>query len=309
MKGPGIRSSTLLPLLLLLPSCGTPEASPVAKDDRAFWLEVCATHGFSQAETAMATGLEAPHVARLQQQLGVRPLAAPPGRLLVLPYPGGRHPRIGFLEGAVDPHRDTKFSVFLPGGGYVVVDFPEAVWNEKELVYLAHTHLPTRWDKQGVKLERFDWTRGGGGVLESRRTLPDGLAFQARVTPAADGVFMELRLRNGTGRKLAGLRSQVCVLLKGAPAFAAQTRENKLKIEEASVCAVRSADGRRWIATVFERGRIWENPPCPCIHSDPSFPDLEPEQEAVVHGRLFVWEGDDLKAEVARRVAAGTLLP
>ena len=70
----------------------------------------------------------------------------------------------------------------------------------------------------------------------------------------------------------------------------------------------RSEDGKRWIATVFERPRLWENPPCPCIHSDPNFPDLAPGEEMVSRGRLFIYEGEDFQAEVARRVAAGTLL-
>jgi len=297
----------LLPLLLI--SCA--QAPPAgSKDDTRYWLEVCAAHGYTQAETAMALGKEARDVAQLQQHYGIKPPATPAERLLVLPYPGGRHPRIGFLDGAIDPHRDTKCSVFLPwaGGGYAVVDFPEAVWNEKELVYLAHTHIPTRWDKRGVKLDRIDWTRGEGGVLESRRTLPDGLAFAARVTPVRDGALFELRLKNGTDRKLSGARAQVCVMLKGAPGFNAQTKENKLKLDAESVCAVKSEDGKRWIATVFERGRNWENPPCPCIHSDPTFPDLDPGAESVTRGRLFLFEGEDLRAEVARRSAAGTLL-
>ena len=39
----------------------------------------------------------------------------------VLPYPGGRHPRTGFRDGAMRPQRDTKISVFPPwkDGGYV----------------------------------------------------------------------------------------------------------------------------------------------------------------------------------------------
>ena len=32
----------------------------------------------------------------------------------MLPYPGGRHPRLGFLDGAIRPQRETKVSVFAP---------------------------------------------------------------------------------------------------------------------------------------------------------------------------------------------------
>jgi hypothetical protein len=296
-----------LPFVLLLSCAETPKAEPV--NEARYWLEVCAAHNYSQVETAMATGREVPEIARLQPS--IRPPAKPADKLLLLPYPGARHPRIGFLEGAIDPHRDTKCSVFLPwsGGGYAVIDVPEAVWVEKDLVYLAHTHIKTYWEKKNVKLDRIDWTREPNGVLTSSRTLPDGLAFSIRVEPAKDGAAMEMRLKNGTDRKLTGLRAQVCVMLKGAPGFNAQTKENKVKLEKEGVCAVRSEDGRRWIATVFEqKTRLWENPPCPCIHSDPYFVDLAPGEETVSRGRLFVYEGEDFPAEVARRAAAGTLL-
>src|ERR1041384_136999 len=275
-------------LFLLLAACASEPSRP--KDELREWLEICADHGYSQVEMAMATGREAPEIARRVQEYRIK-LEGRPAPFTILPHPGGRHPRIGFLEGAIDPDRGTKFSLFLPSRGYVVVDFPEAVWREKDLIYLAHTHIPTYWEKKGVKLDRFDWTRKGPGVLESRRLLPDGVEFTARVRPAAAGAEMELRLRNGSGTPFLKPRAQVCVMLKGAPGFNAQKRENKVKLEAEGVCAVRSEDGRRWIATVFEHPRIWENPPCPCIHSDPSWPDLAPGEEAVIRGRVFYYEG------------------
>ncbi len=300
-----MRAGLIAPLLLL--SCAQTPAAPV--DETRYWLEVCAAHNYSQAETAMATGTEARDVAALRQRYGTRPPTAPADRLLLLPYPGGRHPRIGFQDGAIDPHRDTKCSVFLPGGGYIVIDVPEAIWCEKELVYLAHTHIPTKWGKQGIALDRIDWTREANGVLTSRRTLPDGLAFSVRVEPDKDGARMELLLKNGTDRKLTGLMAQICVMLKGAPGFNAQTKDNKATFPGTGVCAVRSEDGTRWIATVFEKPKLWENPPCPCIHADPLFPDLAPGEETVSRGRVFIFEGEDLQAEIERRAAAGTLIP
>ena len=83
-------------------------------------------------EIAAATGLGPSAVAEALRKFEItadrrpkRPVEAP---LLVLPYPGGRHPRIGFLDGAVDPQRETKVSVFTPwdDSSYVVVDVPEA---------------------------------------------------------------------------------------------------------------------------------------------------------------------------------------
>ena len=49
----------------------------------------------------------------------------------LLPYPGGRPVRIGFREGAINPLRGTKASVFLPGGGYAVIDLPEAIFSDR----------------------------------------------------------------------------------------------------------------------------------------------------------------------------------
>src|SRR5439155_21067947 len=115
-----------------------------------------------------------------------RPADAP---LLVLPYPGGRHPRLGFLDGAVRPQRETKVSVFTPWDedSYVVADVPEAIWCQYGLLYLAHTHVPTVWTKQKIDLEPLEWQRKAGGALEVTRKLPNGVSFGARVVPGKDG--------------------------------------------------------------------------------------------------------------------------
>jgi len=206
----------------------------------------------------------------------------------VRPYPGGRHPRIGFLEGAIDPLRGTKASVFLPWdtASYVVIDLPEAIFSNLGLIFLAHTHVPTVWNEQNVIIENVDWNRRPDGGLNSRWTLPNGVEFGGSVEPGDREVAMELFLRNGTKEPLTKLRTQICVMLKGAPEFNAQTLENKeLKPPEA---AVRSANGRRWIRTSWERsGRVWGNPQCPCMHSDPVLPDCAPGETVRVRGRLW----------------------
>jgi hypothetical protein len=94
-------------------------------------------------------------------------------------------------------------------------------------------------------------------------------------------------------------------MLKGARGFSAQTNENK--VIAGRVIAARSADGKRWIATAWERAKPWANPPVPCIHSDPTFPDLAPGEESILRGRIFFFEGDDIHSEIARREKEGTL--
>ncbi len=117
-------------------------------------------HDFSVPEITAATGLTADEVqaalTRFDISTANRPARSAGAPLRVLPYPGGRHPRIGFLEGAIDPQRETKISVFTPWDeqSYVVVDVPEAIWSNLGLIYLAHTHVATIWDQQGVTLPR-----------------------------------------------------------------------------------------------------------------------------------------------------------
>ena len=229
----------------------------------------------------------------------------PAGRLLVLPYPGGRHPRVGFLDGAIRPQRETKVSVFAPweGGGYAVADVPEAIWfdngGKPELLYLAHTHVPTIWDREGVVLPRLEWSRGEGGSLRVERRLPNEVRFGAKVRPGKDGVRMELWLSNGTKKPLTGLRVQMCVMLKALAGFDERTNDNKLFARPFAACRDRS--GKRWVITGWERcGRAWGNPPCPCLHADPQLPDCPPGETRRVRGWLSFYEGDDVAGELKR---------
>jgi hypothetical protein len=279
---------------------------PGSEGELKGWLEnMIWYHCYSLAEVSAATGLSEAEAASVLERLAIRPEnrpARPPGApMLILPYPGGRHPRIGFMEGAVRPQRDTKFSVFTPWDetSYVVVDLPEALWSNLGLTYLAHTHVPTVWTRQGVALEPREWSVRADGNLEAERKLPNGISFAARVVPRRDAVLMELRLKNGTDAPLSDLRVQQCVMLKGAKGFDRQTNENK--VFAAPYAACRDERGKRWIISAWEPcQRSWGNAPCPCLHSDPRFPDCPPGQERTVKGWLSFYEGDDITAELRR---------
>src|SRR2546422_886751 len=117
---------------------------PKDETELRYWLEnMIWQHRFSTAEVVMATGLSAAEVTAAQTKFDIRddnrPTRAADGLLLVLPYPGGRHPRIGLLGQAVNPQRETKISVFTPWNNkdYVVVDVPEALFSNLGLMYLA----------------------------------------------------------------------------------------------------------------------------------------------------------------------------
>jgi hypothetical protein len=284
---------------------------PATDGQLKHWLQnMVWYHRFTTDEICAATGLDAKTILAVQKESGIvpdtRPARAKDAPLLVLPYPGGRHPRIGFLEGAVDPQRETKFSVFTPWdpNSYVVVDVPEALWSNLGLTYLAHTHIDTIWTKQRIELPKLEWNRRADGGLDIERTLPNGIAFGVNAVPAQDAVRMEMWLRNGTDQKLTDLRVQICVMPKMAAGFAGQTNENKIFTNPYVAC--RSTDGKRWIITAWEGcQRPWGNEQCPCFHSDPKFPDLEPGQRHRLRGWLSFYEGDDIQAEFARIEATG----
>ena len=284
---------------------------PQSEDDLKAWLvNMVWRHKFSSEEVATATGLSREMADAALKKYDIRfdngPQREPADTLLVLPYPGGRHPRIGFLDGAVDPQRETKISVFTPWqpddktqASYVVADLPEAIWSNLGLTYLAHTHVPTVWSKQGVELPRQEWEQLPDGVLRMTRTLPNGIEFQARIAPRRDHVAMELTLKNGTDALLTDLRVQNCVMLKGAPGFDQQTNDNK--VMQAPYCACHDPTGRRWVITAWTPNhRAWCNPPCPCLHSDPQFPDCPPGETRTVRGWLSFYEGDDVQQEFER---------
>ena len=288
-------------------SAEPPNTRPPRDDaDLNYWLRNMSWHRLTLEEMVVATGLGAPDVKSALRKLGLENPAPPkrlPGApLSVLPYPGGRHPRIGFLEGAIRPQRETKVSVFTPwdDASYVVVDVPEALWSHLGLTYLAHTHIPTVFDKQGVKLEPLEWDRSDpGGALRIARRLPNGISFGAVVKPGADAVHMELTLTNGTSETLRDLRVQNCVMLKGAAGFTALTNSNKLFQKPYVAC--RSDDGTKWILTAWlPCDRAWANAPVPCLHSDPKFPDCPPSQTRRLTGWLSFYQGTNIAAELER---------
>ncbi|MFO0870996.1 MAG: polysaccharide deacetylase family protein [Pirellulales bacterium] len=281
--------------------------------DLSYWLGNMRAHGFTLPEMAAAIGLATPEIASALAATPAWP-APPAGKLQVLPYPGGRHPRTGFRDGAIRPQRESKVSVFAPwpASGYVVVDVPEAVWQTtpegRELLFLAHTHIPTHWDRLGQTLPVQEWERLPDGRLRIERTFPNRVSLGAEVTPAAEEVAFTLWIRNGTPAPLRGLVVQNCVMLSGAPEFAARSNDNK--VIRSPFVACRNAVGDRWVITAWSHCvRPWANPPCPCVHSDPQFPDCEPGQTQQLHGRLRFYSGTDIDGELERLGSLWQLAP
>lgn len=271
--------------------------------DLKYWLtNMRVHHGYRWEECAAATGIPAGELREFWRQVGGGNVKRPGAddQLTVLPFPGGRHPRIGFLDGAMRPQRETKVSVFAPWDpkSYFVVDVPEAIWVEpdggkRELLYLAHTHVPTMWTRQGIALKPLEWQRRDDGTYFIERELPNRVRFGAEVVPQQDRVWMRLWIHNGSEQTLRGLRVQNCVMLAGAAGFRQQTDQNKRY--RAPFAAVHDPTGRRWLVTAWERCvRPWGNVDCPCLHSDPQFEDCPPGQTKTLRGIVTFHEGEQI---------------
>ncbi len=278
-----------------------------SEEDLRDWLtSMLVHHRYTPTEAGAALGLTAGEVTAAVKRLGIKTEQPPEARPLVLPYPGGRHPRIGFLDGAIRPQRETKASLFAPwaDGGYAVADVPEAAWHntpagQRKLLYLAHTHVPTLWDEQGQTLAPLEWTRNPDGSLELSRALPNKVTLTSRVLPGRDGTRMQFRVTNGSTATLTGLDIQMCVMLKGLSGFELLSNENK--VFQSPFAAAHDASGRRWIITAWEGcKRAWGNAPCPCLHSDPRVPDCPPGESRSVRGWVSFYEGTDIQAELTR---------
>jgi len=283
---------------------------PADDDELRLWLQnMMVHHRFTSVEVSAATGLSTKQIEmavnRFDIDVNRRPKRTNNDPLLVIPYPGGRHPRIGFLDGAIRPQRETKISVFTPwqNGGYVVVDVPEAIWvgagDKRELLYLAHKHVPTMWTRRKVELEPLEWTQEKNGSLHVQRKLPNDVVFGAKVVANKTEVRMELSISNGTDETLTGLRVQNCVMLKAARGFEQLTDDNKVISKPFVAC--HDKDRKRWIITAWEPCvRPWPNAICPCMHSDPQLPDCAQGETQRVHGWLSFYEGDDIEGEFRR---------
>jgi len=292
---------------------------PKDEADLKAWLEnMVWHHRFTTAEIHAAIGLPDVDIRTALQNFKIRtdnkPARSGDAPLLVLPYPGGRHPRIGFREGAVRPQRDTKLSVFTPwdSSSYVVLDVPEGIrcniGDQRELIYLAHTHTETMWSRQGIELDKLEWQRRADGSLWMERRLPNDIVFGTKVVPGQRAVWMEMWLTNHSEHVVSRIQVKNCLMLKGAAEFARQTVENK--VVQKPFVACRSDRANRWVITGWEhceKARV--KAICPCMHSDPTIVDCAPGKTRRIRGWLSFYEGHDVESEFRRIEATGWRKP
>ncbi|MDQ8189024.1 hypothetical protein [Roseibacillus persicicus] len=281
---------------------------PTSASETKYWLQNMAWHRFSLNEMKAATGLPKDEISSALEKYGIKDEAPTlkDDKLLVLPYPGGRHPRLGYQKHAVNPRRDTKISVFTPwdADGYVVLDVPEAINLDRFVYYLSHSDLPTFWSLQGYQLPPLEWERHEDGKLSYERHFPNGVSFGAEVTPGKSELRLQAWLRNESASELRNVNLQNCVLLGRAEGFSEQSMDNK--VFKDGFAAARSADGQRWaIVSWGETARPWGISECPCIHSDPRIKVCHPGETVELRGWFSFYEGADLDAELERIKSVG----
>jgi peptidoglycan/xylan/chitin deacetylase (PgdA/CDA1 family) len=287
----------------------TESRTPESKKDLRRWISVMQRHGYTIDEMRFATGVEKERIVKATGRASVRYTR---GELELLPYPGGRHPRIGFRDGEFRPQRETKLSLFTPWDptSYVVIDVPEAIWHQRaegrQLLYLAHEDIPTRWDLEGKVIEKNEWELVGDGNYKMEKRLPNGAMIRVEGWVEQHGVKMRLTLVNQSDEVLSGLVVQNCVMLGEATGFNSQTNENKIYTNP--VAAVGNESKTRWILTAWQHCvRAWGNEHCPCLHSDPQFPDCPPGKTVTLNGWVSFYDGTDIDTEMQRIAKMGWL--
>jgi hypothetical protein len=258
-------------------------------------------HDFSWQEVSQVSGYSEEKIQKMASGFS-NPIKPKDEVLTILPYPGGRHPRIGFLEGMIDSMRGTKLSIFLPWdkSQYVILDLPEALFCQLGVTFLGHTHVPTIWDNKKINIENSDWSVTDSGVYENSWNLPNGMDIGATVTPLRDSIEMELVVHNGSDVDMEFINGQVCIMLKGATEFDLQTKDNKILTD--TVAAVQSENKDRWILTQWDQlRRTWGNDNCPCLHFDPILNPCKVGETVRVKGRIWFHEGEELPVGLGKK--------
>ena len=243
---------------------------------------------------------------------------------------------IRILPGKWRPHYPWEHIAWVspswPSQDYIWLDFPEAIFTSQGLLYLSHVNPPIHTVFHD--LPKVPWKQSAKGIRFERQ-LPNGVSFGGSVEKGeGPTVDLELHIHNGTSEPLNNITLQTCAFLRGIKEFADYTRENKfvhvpargwISIEDAKgmdqgkeryrvgwrtrgnpiadlpVAVTLSNEAERLFAmTWFENTlSMVSNPGHPCVHADPKFPDLAPDGNASIRGKLIFFEGplEDFKFE------------
>ena len=222
---------------------------------------------------------------------------------------------IRILPGQWRPHYPFEQIAWIsppwPSQDYLWLDFPEAIFTDSGLIYLSHVNpdFPVLFPD----LPRVPWQRDNDG-LSFVRLLPSGVKFGGSLAPGSESTVA-----------LTGIRLQTCAYLRAIKEFADFTVTNKFvhvagtgwtnfeqarlasatgqyrlgfrgegpAIADLPVFVTVSNIAQRLVAMTWyeSSASIISNPKHPCMHVDPVFQDLAPNQRETIRGELLFFEG------------------
>lgn len=238
---------------------------------------------------------------------------------------------IKIIPGAWRPHFPWEHIAWIKppwdSQDYIWMDFPEAIFTDWGLLFLSH--INPRLAQLSPDEPRIPWKEIPRGIA-FERTLSNKIAFGGSLVKANEStVALTLYVRNKTNKPLTGIRLQTCAFLRHSKEFSEFTTDNKFvhlpergwitysQAKQSSegkgkyrmvwngsneadrpvmVTVVRSGEQdapSRMVAMTWEDDTymLFSNPRHPCMHADPSLPDIGPGETATVHGRLIFYEG------------------
>jgi hypothetical protein len=230
--------------------------------------------------------------------------------------------------GAWRPHYRWEHIAWVspswPCQDYVWLDFPEAIFTDRGLLFLSH--INPRVPSVYTDLPRVEWHTVYNGLRFHRR-LPNHIAFGGSVVRATDhSAALTLWIENRSSTPLRQIKLQTCTFLRACKEFAEYTMDNKFihvpdrgwvscstlsdyheekgsygfgwrggpKVADLPVMLAKSTSPEpRFMAMTWFHDTISMigNAKHPCMHADPKFPDLEPGQRHEIHGALMFIEG------------------
>ncbi len=234
---------------------------------------------------------------------------------------------IRVLPGQWRPHYPFEQIAWIsppwPSQDYLWLDFPEAIFTLTDLLYLSHVNpdYPVLFPN----LPAVPWNRSGNG-LSFTRVLPNGVQFGGSVWAKSESIVaLELFIDNGSEETLKGIRLQACVYLRAIKEFADFSVTNKFvhvdgagwvdferaksfigagryrlgfrgegtAVADLPLLATISNLAPRLVAMTWyeDSASLMSNPKHPCMHVDPIFPDLGPQERHRISGELLFFEG------------------
>ena len=239
---------------------------------------------------------------------------------------------IRILPGQWRPHHPFEHIAWVspawPCQDYLWLDFPEAIWSERELLFLSHFNpkCPASFGDE----KKAPWRSVPGGIAYER-VFPNGLKCAGQVTHVkGDHVDLRLDLENRGDITIKNIKLQTCLYLRPVRELSDFTSCNKLvhvpgggwvpmdRAVEASrergtyflgwptfldqsgpapadlpMVVCRSNQTSRLVSlTWFENTfSLQNNPNHPCMHADPAVGDLDPGESATINGKIVFFEG------------------